>query len=217
MIGKTFVSQRIFTFFVLMLSCILLTACQGGMQYRKLSKEDSKNTKYKGHYKVGSEYTIKNTTYKPKEVKSYTQVGMASWYGKQNGFHGKKTANGDVYNKNTLCAAHKTLQLPSLVKVTNLDNNKSVVVMINDRGPYSKNRIIDLSEKAAEIIDMKRKGIAKVKVQYLPAETKKFLATIGLEKKSGSKAKRTVPNRKCSVNCHVKLVNLQHKIKVDKG
>ena len=195
---------------------MVLCACQGG-QYRKLSKEDSKNTKYKGHYKVGSEYKIKNTTYRPKEVKSFTQVGMASWYGKQNGFHDKKTANGDVYNKNTLSAAHKTLQLPSLAKVTNLENNKSVIVMINDRGPYSKGRVIDLSEKAAEIIDMKRKGTVKVKVQYLHTETKKFLATIGLEKKSGAKTKRSVPNRKCSVNCHVKLVNLQHKIKVDKG
>jgi rare lipoprotein A len=217
MIGKIFISQKFFTFFILLVSCILLSACQGGMQYKKLSKEDSKNTKYKGHYKVGSKYTIKNTTYKPKEVKSYTQVGMASWYGKKNGFHGKKTANGDVYNKNTLSAAHKTLPLPSFVKVTNLENNKSVVVMLNDRGPYSEGRIIDLSEKAAEIIDMKRKGTVKVKVQYLPTETKKFLTTIGLEKKSGSKTKSSVPNRKCSVNCHVKLVNLQHKIKVDKG
>ena len=129
----------------------------------------------------------------------------------------KKTANGDVYNKNTLSAAHKTLPLPSLVKVTNLENNKSVVVMLNDRGPYSEGRIIDLSEKAAEIIDMKRKGTVKVKVQYLPTETKKFLTTIGLEKKSGAKTKSSLPNRKCSVNCHVKLVNLQHKIKVDKG
>ncbi len=217
MTGRIFVSQKIITFFILIISCAVLCGCQGGGQYRKLSKEDSKNIKYKGHYKVGGEYTIKNTTYKPKEVKSYTRVGMASWYGKKNGFHGKKTANGDLYNKNTLSAAHKTLQLPSLVKVTNLENNKSVVVMINDRGPYSKGRIIDLSEKAAEIIDMKRKGTVKVKIEYLHAETKKFLATIGLEKKSGAKSRRPVPNRKCSVNCHVKLVNLQHKIKVDKG
>ena len=96
MTGRIFVSQKIITFFILIISCLVLCGCrQGGAQYRKLSKEDSKNIKYKGHYKVGSEYTIKNTTYKPKEVKSYTQVGMASWYGKKNGFHGKKTANGD--------------------------------------------------------------------------------------------------------------------------
>ncbi|MBA2628655.1 MAG: hypothetical protein H0U78_01285, partial [Rickettsiaceae bacterium] len=90
MTGRIFVSQKIITFFILIISCAVLCGCQGGGQYRKLSKEDSKNIKYKGHYKVGGEYTIKNTTYKPKEVKSYTRVGMASWYGKKNGFHGKK-------------------------------------------------------------------------------------------------------------------------------
>ncbi len=205
--------NKVISFVLLIVSCIVLCSCQGG--YRKLSREDSRNTKYKGHYKVGSAYTVKGAQYRPKEVKSFTQVGMASWYGKKNGFHGKKTANGDKYNKNTLSAAHKTLQLPCLAKVTNLENHKSVIVMINDRGPYSKNRIIDLSEKAAEVIGMKRKGTVKVKVQYLHSDTKKFLADIGLENKSGAKSKRHVKNKKCSVNCHVKLVNQKHKIKVD--
>lgn len=124
-----------------------------------------------GHYKVGSSYSIKNQVYTPKEVKHYNKVGLASWYGKR--FHGKKTANGDTFNRRGLTAAHHTLPLPSVVKVTNLNNNKSVVVVVNDRGPFSgkQHRIIDISEKAAEVIDIKRQGVAKVKVELLSEAT----------------------------------------------
>jgi rare lipoprotein A len=128
-------------------------------------------SKYKGHYKVGSSYKIKNKVYTPREVTFYKKEGLASWYGPK--FHGKKTANGEVFNRRGLTAAHQTLPLPSVVKVTNLKNNKSVVVIVNDRGPFShqEHMIIDLSEKAAEIIDMKKQGIAKVKVELLPNTT----------------------------------------------
>ena len=128
-------------------------------------------SKYKGHYKVGSSYKIKNKVYTPREVTFYKKEGLASWYGAK--FHGKKTANGEVFNRKGLTAAHQTLPLPSVVKVTNLKNNKSVVVVVNDRGPFAhkEHRIIDLSEKAAEIIDMKKQGIVKVEVELLPSST----------------------------------------------
>ena len=90
---------------------------------------------------------------------------MASWYGSR--FQGKKTSNGERYNKRKLTAAHKELPFNTKVLVTNLQNNKSVVVRINDRGPFIKNRIIDLSEKAAEKIDLKRKGTGYIKIQVL--------------------------------------------------
>lgn len=207
-------------FIFLIILCLFISSCStnqnySNSDYRKFSKDDRGNIHYKGHYKVGKEYKVNNLSYKPREVRSFTQVGIASWYGKHDGFHGKKTANGDVYNRQMLTAAHRTLQLPSIVKVTNLSNNKSVIVLVNDRGPYVKGRIIDISEKAAEVIGMKLQGTAKVKIRYLAKESQEFLKTLGLQKKHGSTAKTKLNNKKCTVNCHVKLVNLKHKIKVD--
>jgi rare lipoprotein A len=130
---------------------------------------------YSGHYKVGQPYKVNNVQYHPKEVMSYEAVGLASWYGP--GFHGKTTANGEVFNQRKLTAAHNTLPLPSLVQVTNLQNKKSIIVKVNDRGPFARNkksRIIDLSEKAAELLGMKNSGIAVVKVTLLHQETAKL-------------------------------------------
>lgn len=124
---------------------------------------------YTGHYKVGKPYVIKNVIYYPKEDVNYKEVGVASWYGDR--FHCKKTSNNEVFDKKQLSAAHRTLPLPSIVKVTNLANGKAVKVIVNDRGPFANNRIIDLSEKAADKIDMKHRGIAKVKVEYLAQES----------------------------------------------
>jgi rare lipoprotein A len=218
---RTYLKRNCAFAFTLFLCCILSSCQQTPGQikkytYKSLNAEDRGNNKYIGHYKVGNKYKIKNKTYRPREVTRYTQVGMASWYGDRYGFHGNKTANGDFYNKNMLTAAHRTLQLPSLVKVTNLENKKSLIVLVNDRGPYAFSRIIDLSEKAAEILDVKRKGSAKVKVQYLHSETKKFLNTLGLKKKYGSRAKNKLYNERCTVNCHIKLVNLKHRLNIDK-
>ncbi|MFN7038329.1 MAG: septal ring lytic transglycosylase RlpA family protein [Alphaproteobacteria bacterium] len=145
-------------------------------------------TTYKGHYKVGNPYIVENVKYHPKKDHNYDETGMASWYGGEDGFHGKKTANGDYYDKKMLSAAHRTLPLPSIVKVTNLKNNKSVIVMVNDRGPFSKKRIIDVSEKAAEILHMKHQGSANVRVQFLKEETKKLLAALNLPEKEGAYA-----------------------------
>ncbi len=142
-------------------------------------------SKYDGHYKIGAPYTINNVTYYPQEVLNYEKIGYASWYGKK--FHGKKTSNGEKFDKNEFTAAHQTLPLPSIVKVTNLENNKSVLVKINDRGPFhgqktKVKRIIDLSEKAAEKIGLKHAGIAKVKVTLLPHATVALHQKLGIEK-----------------------------------
>ena len=104
---------------------------------------------YGGVYKVGNPYQIMGRWYYPKEDYHYSEVGMASWYGDD--FHAKRTANGEKYDMNTLTAAHRTLPLPSIVKVTNLENGRSLVVRVNDRGPYVKDRIIDLSKRSAQL------------------------------------------------------------------
>lgn len=118
-----------------------------------------------GYYKVGNPYKIAGRTYYPKEQPSYNKVGIASWYGEA--FHKRKTANGEWYDMNALTAAHPTLPLPSYVRVTNLDNNKSIVVRVNDRGPYAHDRIIDMSKRSAVMLGFQNKGLTKVRVQYL--------------------------------------------------
>lgn len=210
-----FVIQKLVLLFVL----LILSACDGpnekrSKSYKYLSKDDTYNTKYKGHYKVGSTYKIKGKSYTPKQVKHYTKVGVASWYGSECGFHGSKTANGDVFNKNMLTAAHKTLPLPSLVEVTNLKNGRSLIVMVNDRGPFKYNREIDVSEKAASVLGFKKKGIAKVRVKYLHKETLQFLRQIKLKPQEGCIASDELYNKQCTVNCHIKLANLKRKKKV---
>ena len=116
-------------------------------------------------YKIGDPYEIKNIWYYPKRDLTYEETGIASWYGKE--FHGKLTANGEIFNKDIISAAHKTLPMPSMVRVTNLDNGNVLNVRINDRGPYIHGRIIDLSEKAADLLGFKDIGIARVKVKIL--------------------------------------------------
>ena len=118
-----------------------------------------------GRYQVGKAYQVKGKWYQPKEDFGYNKTGMSSWYG--SAFHGRLTANGEVYDKYHLSAAHPTFPLPSYARVTNLENGSSVVVRVNDRGPYEYGRIIDVSSKTADFLDMKRKGSAKVRVQYI--------------------------------------------------
>jgi len=108
----------------------------------------------------------------PTTNNNFEEVGLASWYGK--GFRNQKTSNGEIYNPNNLTAAHPTLPLPSMVIVTNLDNGKSVKVRVNDRGPSSKNRIIDVSEKAAMELGFRDKGMARVKINLLTNTISEF-------------------------------------------
>lgn len=118
-----------------------------------------------GIYKVGNPYQIDNVWYYPREQPDYDETGIASWYGPT--FYGKSTANGEIYDGGALTAAHRTLPMPVNVRVTNLDNGKSIIVRVNDRGPYARGRIIDLSRRAAELLDVVQTGTAKVRVTYL--------------------------------------------------
>jgi len=103
--------------------------------------------------------------YVPEEDVNYREVGLASWYGDD--FHGRLTANGEVFDMDALTAAHPTLPMPCYARVTNLSNGKSLIVRVNDRGPYHGNRLIDLSNKAAELLEFKRNGVARVRVEYV--------------------------------------------------
>jgi rare lipoprotein A len=118
-----------------------------------------------GRYTVGRPYEVNGERYTPREDPEYDRTGVASWYGEL--FHGRHTANGEIYDMDRLSAAHPTLPLPVYVHVTNLQNGRSLVVRVNDRGPFKKNRIIDLSRRSAEILGFRHKGTAPVRVRYL--------------------------------------------------
>jgi rare lipoprotein A len=123
----------------------------------------------RGSYKVGAPYKIDGVTYTPQEEFNHVETGVASWYGP--GFHGKSTANGEPYDQSARTAAHRTLQMPAIVRVTNLDNGMSTVVRINDRGPFARSRIIDLSRTAAQELDIVRNGTGHVRIEQLQAES----------------------------------------------
>lgn len=122
-----------------------------------------------GAYKVGDPYQINGVWYTPAENWSYSEEGMASWYGAD--FHGNSTANGEIYDMHDLTAAHRTLPMPSLVRVTNLENGRSLVVRINDRGPFAQNRIIDMSRRGAELLGFINQGTTRVRVEILREES----------------------------------------------
>lgn len=127
-----------------------------------------------GIYKVGKPYQVNGVWYYPAEDYAYDESGIASWYGP--GFHTKATANGEPYDENEMTAAHKTLPMPSMVRVTNLDNGRSVIVRINDRGPFKPGRIIDLSRRGAQLLGFEGTGTAKVRVQIMAEESRQIAA-----------------------------------------
>lgn len=118
-----------------------------------------------GIYKVGNPYKINGVLYVPREDPNYSETGIASWYGPQ--FHGERTANGEIFDMELVSAAHRTLPMPSFVRVTNLENGRSMVVRMNDRGPFARGRIIDMSSKAAELLGFRQAGTARVRVEYV--------------------------------------------------
>lgn len=122
-----------------------------------------------GGYKVGQPYQVSGAWYYPEIDEAYDETGIASWYG--DAFHLKPTANGEIFDMHRVSAAHKTLPLPSVVQVTNLENGRSLQIRINDRGPFVNGRIIDLSRRAAELLGTLNQGTAKVRVQYLKPES----------------------------------------------
>jgi len=152
---------------VILSASLLLAACSGGSSSRRVPDMPSDNKiptgANGGVKKVGNPYKIAGKTYYPKDEPAYDEVGIASWYGKQ--FHGKLTANGETYNMNALTAAHKTLAMPTFVKVTNLSNKRSIIVRVNDRGPFVGDRIIDMSRRAAQVLGFSEQGTTRVRVQ----------------------------------------------------
>lgn len=168
-----------------LLACVLplmLVACSSQRARPKVTTGSGG-----AHYKVGDPYQIKGIWYYPKEDYSYDETGIASWYGAD--FHDQKTANGEIFNKNELTAAHATLPMPSLARVTNLENGRSLVVRINDRGPFSGARLIDVSQRAAQLLGFEQQGTAKVRVQVLADESK---AIADAMRRYGSPAPETV-------------------------
>lgn len=148
----------------------MLGACAEARFVVHTAKRLGETNKSQGNYKVGNPYKIKGVTYTPKEDWGYNRTGIASWYGPN--FDGKPTANGEVFDQWAVSAAHKTLPMPSMVRVTNLENGRSLVVRVNDRGPFVGTRIIDMSRRAAELLGFDKKGTARVRVQILPKESK---------------------------------------------
>ena len=118
-----------------------------------------------GVYKIGNPYQIGGTWFYPREQPDYDETGIASWYGP--GFYGHSTADGEIFDAESLTAAHRTLPLPVNVRVTNLENGESLVVRVNDRGPFAKGRIIDVSERAAKLLGFYGAGVTRVRVTYI--------------------------------------------------
>lgn len=129
-----------------------------------------------GVYKIGNPYQVDGVWYYPAVDYDYKETGIASWYGPN--FHGKYTADGEVYDMNALTAAHKTLPLPSIVRVTNLDNGRSIKLKVNDRGPFVKGRIIDVSRRAAQLLGFDGKGTARVRVEIVADESRALAAAM---------------------------------------
>lgn len=144
----------------------LLSACA---THREPPPEPTAEKPSQPGYKVGNPYRIGGVWYYPKEDPNYLETGEASWYGQE--FHGKPTANGERYDMNALTAAHRTLPMPSHVRVTNLENGRSLVLRVNDRGPFAKNRIIDVSRRAAQLLGFETQGVTRVRVQAVARET----------------------------------------------
>jgi rare lipoprotein A len=118
-----------------------------------------------GYYRLGKSYSIGGQTFSPEENENYSAEGIASWYGED--FHGRRTANGEVYDMASISAAHPTLPIPSYVRVTNLRNKRSIIVRVNDRGPYHQGRLIDLSVRTAKLLGFYDQGTARVRVDYV--------------------------------------------------
>lgn len=175
-----------------------LAGCSSSSKLNKYGVKTSKRVfqgkgplpKKEGYYKVGKPYKVAGKWYYPRKDVKYNKTGMASWYGDD--FHGRKTANGEVFDMHAFTGAHKTLPLPSLVKVTNLSNGKAIIVRVNDRGPYHGGRLIDMSRAAADALGYRNKGLTKVRVEYFgeaashPAGDDAKIAALGGKANTGA-------------------------------
>ena len=149
----------------------VLALILGGCSEARLAVATTKSPYgLRGNYKIGNPYQVKSVWYYPAVDYDYDETGIASWYGAD--FHNKATANGEIYDMNELTAAHKTLPLPSMVRVTNLENGRSLAVRVNDRGPFVRGRIIDMSRQSAQLLGFQKQGTARVRVQIMADESR---------------------------------------------
>ena len=182
--------KQIAGYFVITLALAVLSGCSSNLSYSPLPNVNISvpvSIPYPGKYgnarlpsgsggtkKTGKPYTIAGKKYYPlQSAAGFDETGTASWYGKQ--FHGRKTANGERYDMYALSAAHRVLPLPTMVRVTNLDNGRQIVVRVNDRGPFAKNRVIDMSYAAARQLGFTKQGTARVRVQALEGASSRTL------------------------------------------
>ena len=173
--------------------CLTLANCSSGLSSRvdprygvaasaRVVEPGEPVPKGGGVYRIGKPYVVAGRVYIPEEDPNYTAVGLASWYGDD--FHGRYTANGEIFDMESISAAHPTMPLPSYARVTNLANHKSIVVRVNDRGPYAKGRLMDVSVKTAKLLGFYGQGTAKVKVDYVGraplvgSDDRKLVATL---------------------------------------
>jgi rare lipoprotein A len=171
--------QRLPMIVVAACALVVLFACSETQFLMNTAKRLSphEDADAQGKYKVGTPYQINRVWYYPKVDYEYSESGIASWYGPN--FHGRRTANGEAFDQNIVSAAHRTLPLPSMVRVTNLENGRSIQVRVNDRGPFAHGRIIDLSRQGAQLLGFHRQGTAKVRVEIMAPESRQIAAQMG--------------------------------------
>ena len=160
----------------------LLAACSEAQLALHMTKKieqatDNPNQATNGTYKVGNPYQVEGVWYTPREDFNYDETGIASWYGP--GFHAQRTANGDTFDQNALTAAHPTLPMPSKVQVTNLATGRTIALIVNDRGPSKRGRVLDVSRRAAQLLGFDANGTARVRVKILPEESLQLAALSG--------------------------------------
>lgn len=201
---------------ILAIAVLTLSSCAeiqfASHVFKNSSGETADTTPTQGTFKVGKPYMVEGTTYYPKESYDLVETGIASWYGP--GFHGGRTASGEKFDSSELTAAHRTLQMPSLVRVTNLENGRSVIVRVNDRGPFARGRVMDVSSRAADLLGFKGHGTAKVKLEVLPQESlriaemaKRGQSTNGMELAANEGPGRMMqPSTNQSANPSAKLI-----------
>ena len=163
--------QKTKILWALPLMASLLSGCsENGFWFR--SGSDYEDISEQSVYYVGAPYRIKGVLYTPKEDMTYSEKGIATWYSRDS--QNKLTTNGEVFDDEKMTAAHKTLPLPSLVRITNLENGNTAIVRVNDRGPAVNNRLIDVSRKTAEALEMPETGTTLVQVDILPDESRRL-------------------------------------------
>lgn len=170
----------------------LLSGCSSSHHHVDGIERPSRAPLYakRGTYKIGKPYSVKGVTYTPRESFHFEETGLASWYGP--GFHKNTTANMEIFDQNQISAAHKTLQIPCLVRVHNLDNGRVLDIRVNDRGPFYEGRVIDLSKRAAQLLGVFQKGLARVHIKVLEHESR-ILKDMALGKRPSQKKPKALP------------------------